>query len=796
MDKETGGFFAVKSTLCSSSKHQHRQQQQHEHHHGAAAGDLQDVGSAEQSSLAAMENEIHILQSLPESEFVVRCLGSDWSEEGGGQRMRNVFLEYMPGGSLSDVLKQFAGAQPLSEALIRSYTRSILQGVDYLHRHGIVHCDIKGKNVLVGNAGTVKLADFGSAKYVNGEKAATTSTAASAAPEDGLRKLQEFEDCGMRKVNGTPLWMAPEVVLQEEQGLPSDIWSLGCTVVEMATGQAPWAQIADPFVALYHIGCTDEVPAVPASLSPAAQDFLSRCFQRDPRTRWTSSQLLEHPFLTQGPELCLDVASPAPDSPTSVLELEDHHGSSSSSSSAVFSTLGSSVPRLFSPRFWKLATFQSPRGKKKQDAVVEQQQQQQQQGGETSSSDCTSCCSNDWWGTSPLSPCTEGGEQHWIVVRSPKGNNSIPHKKFEEEEEDEEEASTVAVVAAPAITSAETIITSSAHNFLGSTASLQGLTLYPTQEEEELHKALVAAAVAALLTGAHCTSLSTQASSSPPPLPPSMARELHSTEGNELALQTCPSAGCSGFSLKKAHQNLLQNQHLDSASISARLDMVPQVVSSRQNHILQCLVAGIVPVGGTTEEKFLVHTRRRRRRRRRRRIQLRNKVSSPWFSECYYKHLTSFSLSQELLGLRCNQLIHFMKIANSINFLTLVFVFVLFLFVCACVFSDFYTNFFAAFQLQLVKTHTKSFVSLCLGCVCKFLTQLLTAFQTPQKSSSCVCKICVLTQILQLFNFTIITLVCVFSVSKFLAQLLCCFSNSKISILCVCVQILDSFWCS
>ncbi|CAK9220659.1 unnamed protein product [Sphagnum troendelagicum] len=700
MDRETGGFFAVKSTLCSSSKHQHHhQQQQHERHHGVAAaaagGDLQDVGAAEQSSLAAMENEIHILQSLPESEFVVRCLGSDWSEEEGGQRMRNVFLEYMPGGSLSDVLKQFAGAQPLSEALIRSYTRSILQGVDYLHRHGIVHCDIKGRNVLVGNAGKVKLADFGSAKYVNGEKTATTSAAASAAPEDGLRKLLEFEDCGMRKVNGTPLWMAPEVVLQKEQGLPSDIWSLGCTVVEMATGQAPWAQIANPFVALYHIGCTDEVPAVPASLSPAAQDFLSRCFQRDPRTRWTSSQLLEHPFLTQGPELCSDVASPAPTSPTSVLELEDHHGSSSScssSSSAVFSTLGNSVPRLASPRFWKLAAFQSPRGKKKQDVVVEQKQQQ---GGETSSSDGTSCCSNDWWGTSPLSPCTEGGEQHWIVVRSPTGNNSIPHKKFEEEEE--EEASTAVVVAAPAITSAETIITSSAHNFLGSTASLQGLTVYPTQEEEELHKALAAEAVAALLTGAHCTSLSTEASSSPPPLPPSMARALHSTEGNELALQTCPSSGCSGFSLKKAHQNLLQSRHLDSASISARLDMVPQVVSFRQNHILQCLAAGIVPVGGTTEEKFLAHTRRRRRRRRRRRsrIQVQNKVSSPWFSECYYKHLTSFSLSQDLLGLGCNQLIRFMKIANSINFLTLV----LFCFcLCALVCSQIFTQILCCFS--------------------------------------------------------------------------------------------------
>ncbi len=163
MDRVTGAFFAVKSTVvsCSSSYQQ---------------GDVEDVvGAAVQpnSALAAMENEIRILQEL-DSEFVVRCLGSDWSEE-GGKRMRNVFLEYMPGGSLSDVLKQFAGGaqqqqQPLDEQLIRSYTRSILQGIDYLHRRGIVHCDIKGKNVLVGNAGSVKLADFGSAKHVEEEE--------------------------------------------------------------------------------------------------------------------------------------------------------------------------------------------------------------------------------------------------------------------------------------------------------------------------------------------------------------------------------------------------------------------------------------------------------------------------------------------------------------------------------------------------------------------------------------------------------------------------------------------------
>jgi len=425
MDRVTGAFFAVKSTVvsCSSSYQQ---------------GDVEDVVGAAavqpNSAFAAMENEIRILQEL-DSEFVVRCLGSDWSEE-GGKRMRNVFLEYMPGGSLSDVLKQFAGGaqqqqQPLDEQLIRSYTHSILQGIDYLHRRGIVHCDIKGKNVLVGNAGSVKLADFGSAKHVEEEEEVadcqrTTGEDAAAASErrrgrtggDGLRQdqvtMELEEDCGVRKVKGTPLWMAPEVVLQKEQGLPSDIWSLGCTVVEMATGRAPWAHIADPFVALYQIGCTNEMPSVPASLSPEAHDFLARCFERNPRTRWTSAQLLQHPFLTGVRRTCSNVVfskNPStPLSPTSVLELGN--GSSSSSSVVLSSSLlQNSIPPLSPPRLWRIsAAFQSPT--------------RRAAGEETGNSS-----SNDWWRST--SPPAEG---EWIVVRSPKAATNcpvVPHKKFE-----------------------------------------------------------------------------------------------------------------------------------------------------------------------------------------------------------------------------------------------------------------------------------------------------------------------------------------------------------------------------
>lgn len=322
------------------------------------------VNEGSEVSVRAIENEIEMLRRL-DSEYVVRCLGSDWTEE-GGQVMRNAFLEYMPEGCLTDFVRQFCGAGALDEHLLRTYTRSVVEGIDYLHRQGIVHCDIKGKNILVGN-GSVKLTDFGSSKRVG----------------DAIDS--DVVNCAA-KVHGTPLWMAPEVVRQVEQGPASDIWSLGCTVVEMATGRAPWSKFANHFAALYHIGCTEELPEVPAWLSEEARDFLSHCFQRDPCRRWTSAQLLRHPFLTTR-FVAAAAGAKAPASPASVMQFP------AESDSELSASLVNSVPTLAAPSLLKRGLV-SARGRA------------EQQGEEN-------------WASSPASP----GSGPWIVVRSPKSSS-------------------------------------------------------------------------------------------------------------------------------------------------------------------------------------------------------------------------------------------------------------------------------------------------------------------------------------------------------------------------------------
>lgn len=202
---------------------------------------------------------------------MVSCLGEDVTFE-SNKLMYNLFMEYVPGGTISDAIRRHGGQ--LDESLIGYFTRQVVRGLEYLHSCGLVHCDIKGRNILVGDDGA-KIADFGCARHV------------------------DKVDANPAAIGGTPMYMAPEVARGEEQGFSSDIWALGCTVIEMATGSSPWPNVGDPVTVLYRIAFSGESPELPSSLSERAKDFLEKCLERNPKQRWTASQLLKHPFLEE-----------------------------------------------------------------------------------------------------------------------------------------------------------------------------------------------------------------------------------------------------------------------------------------------------------------------------------------------------------------------------------------------------------------------------------------------------------------------------------------------------------------
>lgn len=265
-----------------------------------ATGALFVVKSAESKiGIQSLENETNILEDL-DSPYVVKCLGKDFSTGKNNDRKFNLFIEYMAGGSLAEVVEIFGGA--VDESLIRLYTKKILEGLNYLHENGIVHCDVKCKNVLLGLSGNVKLADFGFAKKIN-----------------DLR-MERKSSMGLHKSNvgGTPLWMAPEVLRNEGLDFAADIWSLGCTVIEMANDcRPPWGDISNPMAAILKIASSNEIPQFPSNLSQEGLHFLSKCLERDPKKRWTAGELLKHPFVLgksdsrSGEDAC---------SPASVLE--------------------------------------------------------------------------------------------------------------------------------------------------------------------------------------------------------------------------------------------------------------------------------------------------------------------------------------------------------------------------------------------------------------------------------------------------------------------------------------------
>lgn len=218
-----------------------------------------------EKELDELMNEIKILKKC-NSEYITRYYGSYQHDDDVW-----IVMEYCGGGSVSDIM--VSASMTLTEDLIAVVSAAVLKGLVYLHKNKNIHRDVKCGNVLLTAAGACKLADFGVSAQLN----------------NTLSKK--------RTLIGTPFWMAPEVIKEDDYDSKADVWSLGITAIEMAEGEPPYCNI-HPMRAIFLIPM--RAPAKlrdQANWSAVFHDFIATCLTKKVEDRPKAEALMKHEFV-------------------------------------------------------------------------------------------------------------------------------------------------------------------------------------------------------------------------------------------------------------------------------------------------------------------------------------------------------------------------------------------------------------------------------------------------------------------------------------------------------------------
>ncbi|XP_010602827.1 serine/threonine-protein kinase ULK1, partial [Fukomys damarensis] len=259
-------------------------------------------------SQTLLGKEIKILKELKHENIVALY---DFQEMANSVYL---VMEYCNGGDLADYLHTM---RTLSEDTIRLFLQQIAGAMRLLHSKGIIHRDLKPQNILLSNPGgrrsnpnniRVKIADFGFARYLQSNMMAAT-------------------------LCGSPMYMAPEVIMSQHYDGKADLWSIGTIVYQCLTGKAPFQASSPQDLRLFYEKNKTLVPAIPRETSAPLRQLLLALLQRNHKDRMDFDEFFHHPFLDASASLKKSPPMPVPLYPSS--------GSGSSSSSSSTSHLAS-----------------------------------------------------------------------------------------------------------------------------------------------------------------------------------------------------------------------------------------------------------------------------------------------------------------------------------------------------------------------------------------------------------------------------------------------------------------------
>ncbi|XP_065707583.1 serine/threonine-protein kinase ULK1 isoform X1 [Patagioenas fasciata] len=259
-------------------------------------------------SQTLLGKEIKILKELKHENIVALY---DFQEVANSVYL---VMEYCNGGDLADYLHTM---RTLSEDTIRLFLQQIAGAMKMLHSKGIIHRDLKPQNILLSYAGgrksnpnniRIKIADFGFARYLQNNMMAAT-------------------------LCGSPMYMAPEVIMSQHYDAKADLWSIGTIIYQCLTGKAPFQASSPQDLRLFYEKNKMLMPNIPRETSSHLRQLLLGLLQRNYKDRMDFDEFFHHPFLDASASMKKSASVPMPSYPSS--------GSGSSSSSSSTSHLAS-----------------------------------------------------------------------------------------------------------------------------------------------------------------------------------------------------------------------------------------------------------------------------------------------------------------------------------------------------------------------------------------------------------------------------------------------------------------------